>query len=58
MSVWRLDEVHSADEGGLIADLDVTPGDPATRRLGDPGGPATRRPGRGGLDRDWSSNQR
>jgi tetratricopeptide (TPR) repeat protein len=32
MSVWRLDEVHSADEGGLIADLEVQPGDPATRR--------------------------
>lgn len=32
MSVWRLDEVHSADEGGSIADLDVTPGDPTTRR--------------------------
>jgi tetratricopeptide (TPR) repeat protein len=32
MSAWRLDEVHAADEGGLIADLDVVPGDPNTRR--------------------------
>ena len=32
MSAWRLDELHSADEGGLVADLDVIPGDPDTRR--------------------------
>jgi tetratricopeptide (TPR) repeat protein len=32
MSAWRLDEVHAEDEGGLIADLEVCPGDPATHR--------------------------
>ena len=32
MSAWRLDELYTADEGGLIADLEVTPGDPATHR--------------------------
>jgi tetratricopeptide (TPR) repeat protein len=31
MSAWRLDEVH-AEEGGSIADLEVSPGDPATHR--------------------------
>jgi tetratricopeptide (TPR) repeat protein len=32
MSAWRLDEVQAAVESGLIADLDVQPGDPNTRR--------------------------
>src|SRR5436305_14695304 len=32
MSAWRLDELYTADEGGLIADLEVAPGDPATHR--------------------------
>jgi tetratricopeptide (TPR) repeat protein len=32
MSAWRLDEVYTEDEGGLIADLEVMPGDPATHR--------------------------
>ena len=32
MSAWRLDEVYVADEGGLIADLEVNPGDPDTQR--------------------------
>ena len=32
MSAWRLDEVYTADEGGMIADLEVLPGDPATHR--------------------------
>jgi len=35
MAAWRLDEVYTEDEGGLIADLEVIPGDPAThRRIG------------------------
>jgi len=32
MSAWRLDELYTADEGGMIADLEVMPGDPATHR--------------------------
>jgi protein O-GlcNAc transferase len=32
MSAWRLDELYPAEEGGLIADLEVAPGDPATHR--------------------------
>ena len=32
MSAWRLDEVYAEDEGGLIADLEVNPGDPAIHR--------------------------
>jgi tetratricopeptide (TPR) repeat protein len=32
MSAWRLDEVQAAVEGGSIADLEVQPGDPNTRR--------------------------
>lgn len=32
MSAWRLDEVYAEDEGGLIADLEVSPGDPAIHR--------------------------
>jgi tetratricopeptide (TPR) repeat protein len=32
MSAWRLDEVQAEGDGGLIADLDVVPGDPHTRR--------------------------
>jgi hypothetical protein len=32
MSIWRLDEVHGEEEGGLIADLDIVPGDPDTHR--------------------------
>ncbi len=32
MSAWRLDEVHAEDDGGLVADLDVIPGDPNIHR--------------------------
>jgi len=32
MSFWRLDEVCGDEYGGLIDDLDVTPGDPDTHR--------------------------
>jgi tetratricopeptide (TPR) repeat protein len=32
MSAWRLDEVHAEEDGGMIADLDVNPGDPNTHR--------------------------
>ena len=32
MAAWRLDEVYTEDEGGMIADLEVVPGDPAIHR--------------------------
>ncbi len=46
MAAWRLDEVYTEDEGGLIADLEVIPGDPAThRRIGRLEHVVTQRPG-------------